>query len=134
MQVILPKSHLNRFLADAGRRVVYAATLDGNLHALCQCPTCGAHGPGHCGAQLGSTEGDSDAGELNGRDTVLGQASQSPLRMSLWVHRFPKPVFSSPSVNDVTGDVIVGCVDGQVYCVNMSGSVVCTASRHKDCR
>jgi hypothetical protein len=75
------------------------------------------------------TEGDPDADESDGRNTVLGQASQSPQRMSLWVHRFPKPVFSSPSVNDVTGDVIVGCVDSQVYCVNKSGSLVCTASQ-----
>ena len=50
----------------------------------------------------------------------------------MWTHSCGKPVFSSPSLLPLGGEVVLGCVDGNVYVIDSEGKKVISVMGKND--
>lgn len=93
---------------DADARVVYAATTKGRVVA-CDC------------AALASmdTNNPSSRGCVGAEQGVGCTAARQPV--VLWEKQLPAPCFSTPAVCRATGNLVLGCVDGGLYCLSSVG-------------
>lgn len=103
---------------DADARVVYAATTKGRIVALDT-------------STLVSTEVSMDAA-CSATDAATqrehrGSAPKHPAL--LWDRHLPAPCFSTPVVCDANGDIVLGCVDGGLYCLSSNGEQVWVCRR-----
>lgn len=98
---------------DAGARVVYAATTKGRMVALDT-------------SMLVSTEVKINAGcSATDATTQHNHCGPSPKHPTLlWERQLPAPCFSTPVVCDANGYVVLGCVDGGLYCLSSTGEQV----------
>lgn len=94
---------------DAAARVIYAATTRGRVVALDT-------------AALVPTDGEGSAADAPAA-TARGNPDGSPSRgpTLLWDARLPAPCFSTPAVCRASGEVVLGCVDGGLYCFSPGG-------------
>lgn len=101
---------------SADTRVVYAATTRGRVVAL----DCSALVP--TGAKTANVAKDTD--------TRHGRRGSSPKQpMIRWDINLPAPCFSTPVVCDSDGSVVLGCVDGGLYCLSSNGEQVWVCRR-----
>ena len=103
---------------DAGARVVYAATTKGRIVALDT-------------SMLVSTEVQTNAAcSAAGTSTQQAHCGSSPKHPTLlWDKQLPAPCFSTPVVCDANGCVVLGCVDGGLYCLSSTGEQVWVCHR-----
>lgn len=66
-----------------------------------------------------STETKDAASFVDGRLGSRDIAAKQPLL--LWEHQLPAPCFSTPSICSTTGNLVLGCVDGALYCFSSVG-------------
>lgn len=94
---------------DAHARVVYAATTKGRLVAIARSLSSETIKKSlgvellHCAAKHGP------GGALAGKP------------FALWERQLPGPCFSTPAFCVATGALVVGCIDGGLYCFSRSG-------------
>lgn len=101
---------------SADSRVVYAATTKGRVVAL-DCST------------LVST-GTKEADTATNADTKQRRVGLSPKQPAIrWDIHLPAPCFSTPAVCDSNGSVVLGCVDGGLYCLSSNGEQVWVCRR-----
>lgn len=86
---------------DSDARIIYAASTKGRLIAV-DSSTLVSEGPGVVGAE--------------------GANSTAHHPVLLWEHTLPAPCFSSPAVRDKI--LVLGCVDGGLYCFSISGETL----------
>lgn len=96
---------------SADARVVYAATTKGRVVAL--------DGSALISAGTKAFDSATDAGRRHKRRGL--SLKQPAIR---WDIRLPAPCFSTPTVCDSDGNVVVGCVDGGLYCLSSNGEQV----------
>lgn len=93
---------------DADARVVYAATTKGRIVAL-------------------------DTSLLVSTEAMMNAACSATDAMQhptlLWDRHLPAPCFSTPVVCDANGCVVIGCVDGGLYCLSSNGEQVWVCRR-----
>ncbi|CAM9786417.1 unnamed protein product [Ectocarpus sp. 6 AP-2014] len=99
---------------DAEARVVYAATTKGRVVALDN-------------SALVVFAGTEAAGSVDHNRKLTGSSTTQPTL--LWDTYLPAPVFSSPAVCSASGTVVLGCVDGGLYCVSSVGEQVWVCRR-----
>lgn len=86
---------------DSDARIIYAATTKGRLIAV-DSSTLVSASPGAVGAE--------------------GPNNTAHHPVLLWEHTLPAPCFSSPAVRDKI--LVLGCVDGGLYCFSISGETL----------
>ncbi|CAM9529879.1 unnamed protein product [Scytosiphon promiscuus] len=94
---------------DSAARVIYAATTKGRVVAL-------------------------DSGRLvSGGVEAVGSAGNSGSNQPtiVWDTHLPAPCFSTPAVCDASGNVVLGCVDGGLYCLSSAGEQIWVCRREK---
>lgn len=94
---------------DSKARVVYASTTKGRLLAIAR--------------SLASKDRDSITGDdlLHcAAEHKSGKCIAGP-PFILWEQHLPSPCFSSPAVCASTGALVMGCVDGKMYCFSADG-------------
>lgn len=96
---------------SADARVVYAATTKGRVVAL--------DGSALVSAGTKSVDNATDADRRHRR---FGLSPKQPT--VCWDVRLPAPCFSTPAVCDSDGNVVIGCVDGGLYCLSSNGEQV----------
>lgn len=103
---------------DVDARVVYAATTKGRIVALDT-------------SLLVSTETMANATCSATNATVQHERNgSSPKHPTLlWEMHLPAPCFSTPVVCDANGYVVLGCVDGGLYCLSSNGEQVWVCGR-----
>ncbi|CAB1106926.1 unnamed protein product [Ectocarpus sp. CCAP 1310/34] len=99
---------------DAEAHVVYAATTKGRVVALDNSALVV-----FVGTEAGSS--------VDHNRKLTGSSTTQPTL--LWDTYLPAPVFSSPAVCSASGAVVLGCVDGGMYCVSSVGEQVWVCRR-----
>lgn len=94
---------------DANTCVVYAATTKGRLIAIAR--------------SLASTSREeiTDADLLHCAAEHGAGGAVAGLPFAFWDHQLPAPCFSTPAVCFATGALVLGCVDGGLYCFSAKG-------------
>ena len=87
--------------------------------ALCACRFCQTGGADEVSPS--STAGAQSHCARKSTTSAPDQDSQRVLK--LWERRLPKPVFSSPAVMESEGHVVLGCVDANIYCLDIASGV-----------
>lgn len=99
---------------DVEARVVYAATTKGRVVALDN-------------SALLVFTGIEAAGSAHHNRKLTDSPTTQPTL--LWDTYLPAPVFSSPAVCSASGTVVLGCVDGGLYCFSSAGDQVWVCRR-----
>lgn len=98
---------------DVNGCVIYAATTKGHVFAV----------EGAAWASRGVGAG-STAARADVKQRTSGEVPTEPVvgeSVVLWKRQLPAPCFSTPAVCDVTGNLVLGCVDGGLYCLSSTG-------------
>lgn len=93
---------------DADACVIYAATTKGHVFAV----------EGAARAPVGVGAGPSVAG-AGVKQRASGEVARAPV--VVWKRQLPAPCFSTPAVCNATGNLVLGCVDGGLYCLSPTG-------------
>ncbi|CAM9120330.1 unnamed protein product [Laminaria digitata] len=93
---------------DADACVVYAATTKGHVFAV----------QGAALASVGVGAGSSATG-ADVKQRASGKVAREPV--VVWKQQLPAPCFSTPAVCSATGNLVLGCVDGGLYCLSSVG-------------
>lgn len=103
---------------DSAARVVYAATTKGRVVAL-----------DHLALVLVSVEAAGSADDTASNHRLRGVSPKQPT--IVWDIHLPAPCFSTPAVCDTSGNVVLGCVDGGLYCLSSAGEQMWVCHREK---
>ena len=94
---------------DADACVIYAATTKGHVFAV--------EGAAWASVGVGAEPAAPGVGVKQGTINS-GEAAQE---MVVWKRQLPAPCFSTPVVCNATGNLVLGCVDGGLYCLSSIG-------------
>lgn len=94
---------------DADASVIYAATTKGHVFAV----------EGAAWAPVVSVGARPSAAGAGVRQRGSGKGAREPV--VLWKRQLPAPCFSTPAVCKATGNLVLGCVDGGLYCLSSTG-------------
>lgn len=100
---------------DTAARVVYAATTKGRVVALDTYALASGVGPADY------------AVDADSKPKLLGVSPKQP--DIVWDIYLPAPCFSTPAVCDASGNVVLGCVDGGLYCLSSAGEQIWACHR-----
>lgn len=109
-----------RCLCQASGVLLWSFDCGGALFAS---PACSTVSP--CVVYVATTKGrvlalDSGAADsASGEGISSGSVTRHPV--AVWEHMLPAPCFSTPAVCGDTGSVVLGCVDGGLYCLASTG-------------
>ena len=101
---------------DTEACVIYAATTKGHVFAV----------EGAVWSLVGVEAGPSGAG-AGVKQRASGEVTREPV--VVWKRQLPAPCFYTPAVCNATGNLVLGCVDGGLYCLSPTGEQLWTCRR-----